>query len=475
MDTQRSPDGGLRGRLEESRAIAGLLDSVATGHRGILLVDGTPGIGKTQLLAAAEERAKQDGFTLVSAQVDELPWPGPLASLFTGPDLAPLGGPPARAPTAAMDRLACLQKVAARIGRLAARGPVFITVDDVQWADATTVMLLRELPTLLGTDQPVGWALVRRTGTRQRSAEWLFGEWERQGAARIALGPLTDEAVAEVIADVLMARPDDDLLAMARGAAGNPLLVRALLDGLRKEGGVAVIAGRARLLSEQPPGEVRQVVRGWLMRLSSTARHLLGVTASLDRLFGVDDLTDLLGWPDEQVRRGLRDVVAADLFTVVGKDVLGFHHELVRQSVAAGVPVAVRLALRGQAAGNGRPSTLLPAAPGTDRRSETSVRGLNRRHELRWADSRADGPRRRAEAWEALTGTERTVAELVAQGLTNREVAERVFLSPHTVSFHLRKVYRKLGIRSRVDLTRAFVHGERDQRAGDDVSAGALT
>jgi DNA-binding CsgD family transcriptional regulator len=64
-----------------------------------------------------------------------------------------------------------------------------------------------------------------------------------------------------------------------------------------------------------------------------------------------------------------------------------------------------------------------------------------------------------------LTGTERTVAELVAQGLTNREVAARIFLSPHTVSFHLRKVYRKLGIRSRVDLTRAFVHRERDRRS----------
>jgi DNA-binding CsgD family transcriptional regulator len=93
---------------------------------------------------------------------------------------------------------------------------------------------------------------------------------------------------------------------------------------------------------------------------------------------------------------------------------------------------------------------------------------------LRWVDECADRPQRAAERWDGLTGTERTVAELVAQGLTNREVAARIFLSPHTVSFHLRKVYRKLGIRSRVDLTRASLHRERDRRSADDLTADAL-
>ncbi|MGH3787683.1 MAG: LuxR C-terminal-related transcriptional regulator [Pseudonocardiaceae bacterium] len=54
--------------------------------------------------------------------------------------------------------------------------------------------------------------------------------------------------------------------------------------------------------------------------------------------------------------------------------------------------------------------------------------------------------------WNSLTDTERCVAELVATGLTNRQVATRMFLSPHTVGFHLRQIFRKLGIRSRVEL-----------------------
>ncbi|MEU6712177.1 AAA family ATPase [Nonomuraea sp. NPDC046802] len=56
--------------------------------------------------------------------------------------------------------------------------------------------------------------------------------------------------------------------------------------------------------------------------------------------------------------------------------------------------------------------------------------------------------------WDSLTDTERSVATFVSQGLTNRQVATQMFLSPHTVSFHLRQVFRKLGITSRVELAR---------------------
>jgi ATP/maltotriose-dependent transcriptional regulator MalT len=42
----------------------------------------------------------------------------------------------------------------------------------------------------------------------------------------------------------------------------------------------------------------------------------------------------------------------------------------------------------------------------------------------------------------------------VAQGLSNRKVANRVFLSPHTVAFHLRHIFWKLGVTSRVQFAR---------------------
>jgi DNA-binding CsgD family transcriptional regulator len=59
--------------------------------------------------------------------------------------------------------------------------------------------------------------------------------------------------------------------------------------------------------------------------------------------------------------------------------------------------------------------------------------------------------------WASLTGSERSVAAIIAEGATNREAAARLFLSRHTIDFHLRQIFRKLGISSRVALTRLVV------------------
>jgi len=69
---------------------------------------------------------------------------------------------------------------------------------------------------------------------------------------------------------------------------------------------------------------------------------------------------------------------------------------------------------------------------------------------------RAHSPRslRPTFGWDSLTEAEHAVTELVSDGLTNREVASRLFLSPHTVDSHLRHIFRKLDINSRVDLVR---------------------
>jgi DNA-binding CsgD family transcriptional regulator len=53
-----------------------------------------------------------------------------------------------------------------------------------------------------------------------------------------------------------------------------------------------------------------------------------------------------------------------------------------------------------------------------------------------------------------LTATEQEVADLVGSGLTNREVAHALFLSVSTVEANLRRIYRKLGVRSRTELSR---------------------
>jgi DNA-binding NarL/FixJ family response regulator len=57
---------------------------------------------------------------------------------------------------------------------------------------------------------------------------------------------------------------------------------------------------------------------------------------------------------------------------------------------------------------------------------------------------------------ESLTGRELEVAELVVDRRTNREIAEELFLSTKTVETHMRHIFDKLGVSSRVDVARVI-------------------
>jgi DNA-binding NarL/FixJ family response regulator len=88
-------------------------------------------------------------------------------------------------------------------------------------------------------------------------------------------------------------------------------------------------------------------------------------------------------------------------------------------------------------------------APATRVQRLLQTAGVRRR---RWAAV----PRRPETGWDALTGMERRVALLIADGCTNRSAAEQLVLSSSTISTHLRAVFRKLGVHSRVQLANSF-------------------
>jgi len=70
------------------------------------------------------------------------------------------------------------------------------------------------------------------------------------------------------------------------------------------------------------------------------------------------------------------------------------------------------------------------------------------------------GPSPPESGWWGLTETEREVSGLVALGLTNAQIAERMFVSRYTVDFHLRRIFRKLNVRTRVEVARLAIEHE---------------
>ena len=75
---------------------------------------------------------------------------------------------------------------------------------------------------------------------------------------------------------------------------------------------------------------------------------------------------------------------------------------------------------------------------------------------MRAALRRADRKNAAGTGWDALTPAEREVAALIATGMTNGQAATRLRISPHTVDGRLRRVFAKLGVKTRVELTAEY-------------------
>ena len=107
------------------------------------------------------------------------------------------------------------------------------------------------------------------------------------------------------------------------------------------------------------------------------------------------------------------------------------------------------------------------SSEGHDEALESTLKRLGQREfDAAWAEGaalsteaaiafaqRGRGERKRpSSGWNSLTPTEGDVVKLVAEGLGNKDIAERLFISPRTVQTHLTHVYAKLDLESRMQL-----------------------
>ncbi|MGH3391808.1 MAG: helix-turn-helix transcriptional regulator [Actinomadura sp.] len=341
---------GWRGRAEEWGVVTGLLRAAEAGRGGALLVEGASGIGKSRLLAEAADAAGRRGFVIARGGADELRRLAPLAPLLSalGESTSSLGVPEG-APTADVGdlRLWLVDQLRVRLEDRVVRGAMLVTLDDLQWADPTTLLALRSLLPELAS-YPLVWMLARTSGAGDPAVVRLFEALEREGARRMSLEPLDDDAVSEVAGDVLGATPEAELLALAGGAGGNPFLLVELLGGLRDEAAIELADGRAQLVSARLPQRVHASARARLDRLSPETRHLLQVAAVLGRTFSVDDLAAMLDEPSSRLLPALEEALTVQI-VVSTDDALAFRHDLLWKAVTDGLPASLRRALHLQA------------------------------------------------------------------------------------------------------------------------------
>lgn len=308
----------MRGRDAEQGLIRHLLERARQGKGSVLLVEGEPGAGKTSLLAAAGETARAGGFTVAAYTANE--------------------GPPAATPAGGLlDRLK----------ELPSTGLALIGIDDVQWADPATLRALRSLPGLLA-GYPLAWILARGTHGGDPEAETLFDVVEHTGGTRTRLAPLTGEAQAAVMRDLLGGIPDEDLADSAACAAGNPLMLTEFLRGLVDEDAISLAAGRARLMSPKVPERFLTVVRNRLGILAARTKYLLEAGSVLGRSFRLEDAAELLDQLPGSLLAEVDEALSARIVLADG-DSIAFRHDLVWRAVEDSLPLPVAQALHHQA------------------------------------------------------------------------------------------------------------------------------
>jgi DNA-binding CsgD family transcriptional regulator/tetratricopeptide (TPR) repeat protein len=342
---------GWRGRTNEWRLVTDLLRRGGAGQGGVLLVEGRSGMGKTQLLSEAVDAAASHGIPALRGAGDVARQFTPVAPLLsmlgesTG-SLLTLGGI-SRTDVADL-RSFLVGQISDRLEILSMRGPLLLTLDDLHWADPTTLFALRSILTKV-LSCPLVWILGRTTGSGEPALDQLYDVLERDGATRITLESLDEAAVAGIASDFFGAPPDPGLLAAAAQAGGNPFLLVELFTALRADNAVAVEAGRSQLALTHPSGQFQMPTLNRLQTLSPRTRRLLQVAAVLGRSFSVDDLAEIRGEPAGKLMRSLEEAMASEVLIPQG-DLLAFRHDLLWQAMIDSLTVPIRQALHREAA-----------------------------------------------------------------------------------------------------------------------------
>lgn len=344
-----------QGLLERDRSVADLRaahSAAADGQGSVRLIAGPAGIGKSALLRALGRIAEDEGGLVLTARASELDhgFAFGVVHQLLEPTLRTDGKRRERLLSGAAGRAAVLFGPAAMevdpeygvlsglywlVANLADERPLTLLIDDLQWADEASLRFLEYLVRRLG-DLPLLMAGTIRNSEPGARSELITAIEASPATETMALEPLSQEAVAELLERHLEASPTAGFLdAACRATGGNPLLATVLareaeargLSGSDAEG-----AGLAKLAA----GGVVPMISSRLRTLPDETVTVAQVAAILGERASREDLISLSELGGREVADALARLVEADLLEPGGS--WTFRHPLVLEAVTELIP-----------------------------------------------------------------------------------------------------------------------------------------
>jgi DNA-binding CsgD family transcriptional regulator len=345
--------GVLIGRDAELAMLVRLAEEVAGGQGRSVLIEGEPGIGKSALVRAAVAEAAEARCQVFWGAGDELGQALPLLPFLDG---LRVHEPPASPRRNTILRLlrgelaadrgtdvsaALAEQLLALVGEQCAAAPTILVIDDLQWADQASIGLWRRLARSVRQIPLLLVGMMRPVPQRE---DLLALRRAVDDAVRLQLTGLAGAAVTELVATLAGGQPDDKLLRLAEGAAGNPLYVTELVAALARSSSLTVTESGAAELTDGPaPSSLSAAIADRLGFVSGSVREVVQAAALLGVDFAVPDLATVL-------RRGVADLIpAVDDARAAGVLVesgygLAFRHPLIRAALYDEIPEPVRAA-----------------------------------------------------------------------------------------------------------------------------------
>ena len=346
------------------------------------MLEGAAGIGKTRLVDELVAKAKRDGFRCLRAACEETlgrPFGPLLDALAEAGQGIPPGSESLAGPASESSEYRLVEELSDRLEGLSATGPLLLSVDDLQWADSSTLTVIRRAARRLAL-RPV--TIV--AAVRSEHASGVAGAVDdllRLGATHVRVGGLSEDDAARLVGELAGLEPGDRLMELMRGASGNPLFLVELTRSMIQEGALEDAGGTAEVIRDGLPATFRALVVRRLRSLSELATRTIRAGAILGLSFGSAELAATLGSSAFAVAPALEEAVRAGVLEDAG-DRLGFAHALVRQVVYEEIPASLRRQLHRETAlaltanGVAPERVAVHIALGADRGDRSAVRWL---------------------------------------------------------------------------------------------------